>query len=1180
MASDEFVHLHVHSHFSLLDGACRLDDLVGRAAELGMPALALTDHGNMYGTIQFWQAAQEAGIKPIVGYEAYVAPGRRTEREAGGMGDAAFHLTLLAENNTGYHNLLKLATTAFLDGFYYKPRIDKEVLAEHADGLIGLSGCLKGEVPRLLLTGSFDDALAAARSYVDILGRENFFVELQYNGIDEQERILEPLCELAEALGVGTVATNDIHYMDRTDSRAHDALLCINTGKTLGDRQRMRFQTDQFYFRTPDEMREIFGRFPGAVENTARIAGRCDAGMDFSDFHFPVFEPPGGKSAEQYLRELAEEGFRRKYPGPTPETRDRFEYELGVIHDMGYDTYFLIVWDFVRFCRENGIPAGARGSGCSSVVGYCLGISAVDPIRYNLMFERFLDPERKEMPDFDIDLCERRRGEVINYVREKYGAENVAQIITFGTLGARAAVRDVGRVLGMPLPQVDRIAKKIPGGLNVTLQDALDQEPELQRMREDDPDVRELFDIALRVEGLNRHASTHAAGVVIADRPLREYTPLCTPGGGEVTTQWPMNDVATAGLLKMDFLGLRTLTIVQTAVELIRANRGEELDIDAVPLDDPKTYELFQAGDTTGVFQFGSSGIRAMLQKLKPDKFEDLIAANALYRPGPLGGGMVDEFIRRKHNPEIITYEHPVLEECLGESYGIMATQEQVMLMVHKLAGLSMSRALSLVKAISKKNTEYIEETRADFIEGAIANEVPRALAERIFELIVFFGGYGFNRAHSTAYAMLAYRTAYLKAHYPVEFMAATLTCESGTIDNVIKFVEEARDMGVEILPPCVDHSRSEFTVEEGKVRYGLSAIKGVGEKAAEAIVAARREYGDFQSFYDFCDTVDLHAVNKQVVEALIKCGAFDCFEARRSQLMLVLEPALRIGAAAQQDRERGQMALFGDTSDPQVEQAATAAMPDVPEWPEGKLLANEREALGIYVSSHPLARHEGFLKTFSTLQADAAARAEDATPIFIGGLVENLRTTITKSGRSAGKPMARFTLEDLTGSIECVMFAEDYERAGDHLEPGQPVFLRGFVSHRMGRPNIRTTDTFEFDKVAYQFTDSVVLSVAPELATDDAFNELKKTFERNPGKATVYLELADTDGTTFVVRAGNGLKVAATAPFCRDVGRLVGEDNIRLEPKPDRAKSNRRNGGRARRNIARTNARTPAPRP
>jgi len=1157
-SSENFVHLHVHSHFSLLDGACRLEDLVARAVELGMPALALTDHGNMYGTVQFYRAAQEAGIKPVIGYEAYMAPGSRTSREATGMREAASHLTLLAETDAGLHNLLKLASTAFLDGFYYKPRIDKEVLAERADGLIALSGCLKGEIPRLLLTGSFDDALAAGQEYVDLLGPERFFIELQDNGIDQQVQVLDPLQQIADKLGVGTVATNDIHYMTADDARAHDALLCINTGKTLADTQRMRFQTDQFYFRTPDEMRRLFARFPGAIENTGRIAERCNAALDLSTLHFPTFAPPDGKTAQQFLRELSEEGFGHKYPDHPPEGRQRLDYELDVIHQTGYDTYFLIVWDFVRFCRENNIPAGARGSGCSSLVGYCIGISLVDPIRYNLMFERLLHPDRKEMPDFDIDICERQRGKVIEYVRGKYGSDNVAQIITFGTLGPKAAIRDVGRVMGVPLPQVDAIAKKIPSALNMTLADALEQEPELRQLCDSDPQVRDLFDIARRVEGLNRHSSTHAAGVVIADRPLTEYTPLCRPGGGEVTTQWPMNDVAAIGLLKMDFLGLRTLTIVQTACDLVRKTTGTEIDLENVPLDDPETYDLFRRGDTNGVFQFGSSGMRAMLQKLKPDKIEDLIAANALYRPGPLGGGMVDEFIKRKHDPSIVVYEHPIMEECLGESYGIMATQEQVMLMVHKLADFPMGRALTLVKAISKKHTEYIEAARDDFISGAMEKEMSRSLAERIFELIVFFGGYGFNRAHSTAYALLAYRTAYLKAHYPVEFMAATLTCESGTIDDVVRYVDETRRMGMELLPPSVNHSHVEFTVEEGQVRYGLSAIKGVGGRAAEAVVAARDEHGEFKNFYDFCDTVDLRAVNRQVVDTLIKCGAFDCTGARRAQLAAVLDAALRIAAAAQQDRERGQMALFGDHADPQVEGNVQHSLPDVPEWPESTRLANERETLGLYMSSHPLATHETFLRTFSTLNARAAGQAEDATAVLIGGLVEGLRTTVTRSGRAAGKRMARFVLEDLSGSIQCVMFGEDYERDGQDLQAGRPAFVRGFVSHRMAEPNIRVADTFSFDQVRSRFTGSVILALDRDLATESTVGEVRKILERNQGKVPVYVEIPDDDGRTVVLEPGNGLRVTVTEPLRRDLVALVGRDNVRLRPKADRARAGR----------------------
>jgi len=1147
---------------------CRIEDLVSRAAELGMPALALTDHGGMHGVVQFYQAAEAAGVRPILGYEAYVAPGSRTSREASGVREAAFHLTLLAESETGYRNLLRLATLASLEGFYYKPRIDKAALAEHKDGLIALSGCLKGEIPHLLLAGAFDEALGVGREYVDILGRENFFIELQRNGLEEQDQILAPLAELAEKLGVGAVATNDIHYMTKEDVRAHDALLCIKTGKMLEDPDRMRFRTEEFYFRTPDEMREVFRAFPEAIDNTGRIAERCELRMDFSTLHFPVFTPPDGKTAEQFLRELSEQGFAEKYPDNPPEARERLNHELDVIHQTGYDTYFLIVWDFVRFCRERGIPAGARGSGCSSLVGYCVGISAVDPVRYQLMFERLLHPERKERPDFDIDLCERRRGEVLNYVREKYGADNVAQIITFGTLGARAAVRDVGRVMGMPLSQVDAIAKKIPTQLHITIDEALEKEPDLRDLCESDPQARELFDIAKRVEGLNRHASTHAAGVVIADQPLTEYTPLCRPGGGEVTTQWPMNDIAAVGLLKMDFLGLRTLTIIRAALDLIRESTGGELDLETVPLDDEKTFDLFRNGDTTGVFQFGSSGIRAMLRELRPDRIEDLIAANALYRPGPLGGGMVDEFIRRKHHPENITYDHPILEECLGESYGIMATQEQVMLVVHKLAGLSMGRALTLMRAIGKKNTETIEATRQDFLDGAVAKDVPRALAERIFELIVFFGGYGFNRAHSAAYALLAYKTAYLKAHHPVEFMAATLTCESGTLDDVVRYVDEARKIGIDVLPPCVNRSRTEFTVEGDKVRYGLGAIKGVGGKAADAVVEARNEGGPFKNFYDFCDRVDLHAVNRQVVETLIRCGAFDATEARRAQLAAVAEAALRIGAAAQQDRERGQIPLFAEKADPEVERGVVHSLPHMPEWPESTRLAHERETLGVYMTSHPLASHEDLLRAFSTLDAKSAADAEDGTPIFIGGMIEGLRTTVTRSGRAAGKKMARFVLEDLSDRIPCVMFGEDYQRESERIRNNRPVFLRGFVSHRTGEPSLRINEAVAFEQIRLRYTDSVVLSVGADAANESTFTEVKRILQSSRGKVPVFLEIPDEGGRTVVLEAGKETKVTVNDALCRALADLLGEHGVRLNPKPDRVRSSRRpawNNGRGR---------------
>jgi DNA polymerase-3 subunit alpha len=1148
-APQDVVHLHVHSHYSLLDGAGKIEDLVARAAELGMPALALTDHGNMHGIVQFQQAAQKAGIKPILGFEAYVAPGSRTVRKARNQAEACLHLVLLAENNAGYQNLLKLATVGYVDGFYYKPRIDKEFLAEHSEGLIGLSGCLGGEIPQRLLAGDFDGAVRAGQDYVDILGRDNFFVELQNNGLEDQVRLLEPLCRVADALGIGTVATSDVHYVQPEDARAQDVLLCITTNKTLDDQKRMSFEGEQYYLRAPDEMRKIFADFPDALANTVRIADRCNAVIDTGTFHYPIFEPPGGRTAEQYLRELSEAGFAEKYPGNPPEPRERLEYELQVIHDKGFDTYFLIVWDFLRFAREQGIPAGTRGSGCSSIVGYCIGISTVDPIRYNLMFERFLDPEREEMPDYDIDLCERRRGEVIDYVRQKYGAENVAQIGTFGTLKARGAIRDVARVMGIDLATTNAIAKKIPNGPKDTLGEAIEKDADVQQLRDQNPD---LFEIALRVEGLNRSLSTHPAGVVIADKPLDEYVPLCKQGEGEVTTQWPMNDIATVGLLKMDFLGLRTLTIVQDAVDLVRETTGDELDLDRIPLDDAKTFELFQRGDTNGVFQFGSSGIRAMLVKIKPERVEHLIAANALYRPGPLNGGEVDRYIECRHDPSKVEYEHPILEECLAESYGIMATQEQVMMIVHKFAGFTMGKALKLVKAISKKKESYIEDSRAKFYAGSVENGIPKDLAERVFNLIVFFGGYGFNRAHSTAYAILAYKTAYLKAHYPVEFMAATLTGESGTIDDIVNFVGECRRMGVEVLGPSVNASRTQFTVEDGKVRYGLCAIRGVGGRAADAIGEARDGHGPFTSLFDFCETVDLTAVNRQTLETLIKCGAFDWADASREQMLAALDGAMRAGADVQRDRRNGQKSLFGAaaaTTGPPVE----PSLPVVAPWPSAQRLEYERETLGFYLTGHPLDEHRELLREFDTHTAAQIEGAEDGDPVLIGGLVREFDTRITQSGRSAGKRMARFVLEDLTGSVACTVFGETYEREARPQADGECVFVRGNVSRRGSRPSITVTDALPFQRMRSRFTDIVYLLVQDDRADDAVLKRLLALLQRYQGRTTVIVEIQEGDEVT-AVQASSSLKVQVSDALVAELERLLGPGSVRLGAHKDRA--------------------------
>ncbi|MBE3123283.1 MAG: DNA polymerase III subunit alpha, partial [Planctomycetes bacterium] len=868
-AGPKFVHLHVHTEYSLLDGACRIGDLVRAVKAQGSDAVAITDHGNLYGAVEFYNTATEAGIKPIVGYEAYVAPGRRQDRETlPNSQDAGYHLILLAKDETGYRNLLRLATTASLDGFYYRPRIDKAVLAEHAGGLIGMSSCLHGEIPRRLLAGDADGARRTLAQYREILGADNFYVELQDHAIEEERRVRPALIALARETGTPLVATNDVHYIRAEDTRAHDALLCINTGKMLSDVDRMRYRDREFYLRSHDEMLARFPDVPEALANTLEVAARCHLSLSFKERHAPVYPTPPGQTPESMLRRLCEEGLAERYGTVTQAHRDRLEHELTVIEAKKFSSYFLIVWDFVRYARERGIPCGARGSGVGCMVAYLLRLSTADPLTYGLLFERFMDPSRNEMPDLDIDICQDGRKDLIRYVREKYGEANVAQIITFGTMAARAAVRDVGRVLNIPLSDVDRLAKKIPATLHMTLDGALEQEPDLRKMYDQEPQIKELIDIARRLEGMARHASVHAAGVVIADAPLVNYVPLCRVGD-DVTTQWDMTIVEKVGLLKMDFLGLRTLSTLQRAVDLVRKHRGIEIDLEKIPVDDPRVYAIFQQGDTKGIFQFESAGMRDLLQKLKPDRLDDLIAANALYRPGPMV--MIDDFINRKHGRAVYEYPHPVLKEILGETHGIMAYQEQVMRMVNRLGGVPLERAYKLIKAISKKKNETIEAERGPFLAGCKQHGLADKVAQEIWDLITLFGGYGFNKSHSTGYALVAYRTAYLKALYPVEFMAALLTYEMGDTDKVSDYMDECRRMGITVAPPDINESDADFTVVGDCIRFGLAAVKGVGERAVEAIVAARQKVGRFKSLFEFCEKADLGVINRTVVDCLIK---------------------------------------------------------------------------------------------------------------------------------------------------------------------------------------------------------------------------------------------------------------------------------------------------------------------
>jgi len=1140
-----FVHLHVHSEFSLLDGACRIEDLVQSAVEQGAEAIALTDHGNLHGAIEFYLAAKDAGIKPILGYEAYVAPGRRQDREtisAGGT-DAGYHLVLLVKNETGYKNLLRLATTAALDGFYYRPRIDKEVLAEHAEGLIGLSACLQGEVPRRLLQGDLDGARRAAEEYRRILGPENFYLELQDHTIGDEQRVRPLLVALAREMGIPLVATNDVHYIKADDTAAHDALLCISTGKLLSDKARMRYVPREFHLKTYEEMQARFADVPEALENTLAIARACNLDFNFKTRHAPVYPVPEGQTAESMLRRLCDEGIAHRYGQSTDAIRKQLEHELQIIEAKHFSSYFLIVWDFVRYARDRGIPASARGSGVGCLVTYLLGISSADPLAYGLLFERFMDPSRNEMPDLDIDICQDGRQELIRYVREKYGQENVAQIITFGTMAARLIVRDIGRVMDIPLPEVDRIAKLVPAQLHMTLDRALEQEPDLREMYEKEPRVHELIDIGRRLEGISRHASVHAAGVVVADAPLVQYVPLCRVGD-DVTTQWTMGIIEKVGLLKMDFLGLRTLSTMKRAVDLVHTHRGVDVDLERLPMDDAEVFALFQNGETKGIFQFESAGMRDLLQKIRPDKLEDLIAANALYRPGPMV--MIDDFIARKHGRATYEYPHPVMKEVLEESYGIMAYQEQVMRIVNRLGNIPLERAYKLIKAISKKKHDVIAAEQDAFLEGCRQNHLAENLTREIWELITLFGGYGFNKSHSTGYAQVAYRTAYLKVHYPVEFMAALLTYEMADTDKTAEYMDECRRMGIAVEPPDINESGSDFTVVGDKIRFGLAAVKGIGERAVEAIVEARQRVGRFHSLFQFCEEVDLAAVNRGVVECLIQCGAFESTGARISQLDAVMDRALSTGSQAQEDRRKGQMNFFGNfQADAPAE--VEEALPDLPEWPESRLSECEKKSLGFYVRHHPLAQHAAVLRHFApTTTADLEQSPQDAD-VTLGGLIKSVRTIITKSGRNAGSKMAVFDFEDLAGSVACVVFPRDYQELQDVIQPDRIVFVRGQVDRQREEPQIKVSEVLDLAEGQRQLTKAVVIRLNGNSYDQVLLEALRKILAAHPGPLPVFLELTRQGHGKVLIRAGDAIRVSMDAACHRELAELLGDDHAVL---------------------------------
>lgn len=1135
-----FVHLHVHSQYSLLDGACHLEKLVEKAKEFRMPALALTDHGNLFGAIDFYHLAKKAGIKPIIGCEVYVAPGSRLERyPQDGHYEGANHLTLLVKDRTGYKNLIKLATAGYLEGFYYRPRIDKELLSLHHEGLVALSGCLNSEVCRLLAQKEEGKALDVAAWYRDLFGRQNYFLELQSHGIEAQHEVNRSLLKMAKTLGTSLVATNDVHYLNAGDDKAHDALVCIQTGKTVADRERMRFSSNQFYLKSPQEMQELFAEIPEALINTVAIAERCNLQLDFNKIHLPHYQVPPGYTLDTYLAECSWRGLKERYSEITEEARCRLAGELQVIENMGFAGYFLIVWDFIRFAKERGIAVGpGRGSAAGSLVAYALGITNIDPLRYGLLFERFMNPERISPPDMDIDFADDRRDEVIGYVAQKYGKENVAQIITFGTLGAKAVIRDVGRALGMPYGEVDRIAKMVPSILNVSLGEAIVQSPPLREAVGSQPELKELWEIARSLEGLTRHASTHAAGVVISGEPLIEHVPLYRGTKGEITTQYAMGAIEKIGLLKMDFLGLRTLTVIANTLKLLKDTRGIELHADHIPLDDPKTFQLLSEAKTSGVFQLESGGMRDLLKRLRPERLEDVIALVALYRPGPME--MIPDFINRRHGRVKISYDHPLMEKFLHETYGVMVYQEQVMQIASEMAGFTMGEADILRRAMGKKNPELMARQREKFLAGAAARHIPKAKAEKIFDLMAQFAGYGFNKSHAAAYAMVAYQTAYLKANYPVDFMAALLTSEMGNTDKTVAHIEECRQMGIEILPPDVNESGSTFRVVEDKIRFGLVAVKNLGETAIQSILNARLTAGRFTSLHDFCERVDLRLVNKRVIESLIKCGAFDSLGWRRSQMMSMVDQAMEAASAAHRDRARGQVSLL-DVLGGGVAQAATPQIPDIPEWPHAQRLTAEREMLGFYVTGHPLSEYETLAKQYATATTDGLSSLRDKETVTLCGVVTAVKEISTKNGDR----MAFVTLEDLRGAVEMIAFPDLYRNKMLYLVKDNPVLVKGQVDVGEEAVKLLLSDVQPFDDLQEKPAAELEIALRSEALSMEILRQIRSTAANFKGPVPLRLCLHIDRETTVVIEASESLHVMPVPAFLSQVESIVGPGSV-----------------------------------
>lgn len=1163
-----FCHLHLHTHYSMLDGFNRIPPLVEQCKKLGMTACAITDHGNLYGAIEFYMECKKGGIKPIIGYEAYLAPGPRTDRNSKGELGFSTHLTLLAKNATGFKNLIKMSSIAYLEGFYRNPRIDRALLEEYHEGVICLSGCLAGEFNQYIINNKHAEAEKTAKWFRKVFG-EDFYIEIQNNGISLQDECTPVAADIAQKIGVPLVATADAHYLCSDDARAHDVLFCINT-RQMHDPRKKKYPEERtpnpYYVRTPDDMYKLFPNYQDAVARTQEIADSVDIDIDFKKRYFPVFTTPDEKKPAQYLRELCEKGMLERYgENPSEAVKKRLDHELAIITKMGFETYFLVVWDFVRFAREVGIPCTARGSGCGAIVCYLLYMSHVCPLEYDLLFERFLDPNRSEAPDIDIDFCQERRALVIDYVKQKYGEASVAQIGTFGTLAAKAALKDVGRALDVPLERVNFMCKLVPmkGAIAKSLQEALDESPDFKREYDQDPQIKELVEIALKLEGTNRNVGTHAAGVVIANGPITNYVPVQRPpkkgtednpdASTTMTTQWEMGIIEKVGLLKMDFLGLRNLTVLDNCVKMIKRTRGETLDPIKFPLDDADTYKLLQRGDAKGVFQLESEGIRELLKRMKPDNIRDLIAVLALYRPGPLEGGMVDEYVECKNGRRQPVYPHPVVEEVLSETYGVMVYQEQIMRMLNRMGGIELAKAYACIKAISKKKQEIIDERKVDFEKGCVERGMMAEKANEIFDLIVKFGGYGFNKSHTAAYAQIGYQTAYLKTHYTAEYMAALLSSEiddGNKRDVFIDHISDARKLGIDVLPPDVNRGLADFDVQNNRIIFGLTAIKGLGRNAAEEIVRARNEGGKFTDLFDFCDRVDRRVVQKGAVEKMIQAGAFDVFAKRSAQFAAVTK-AYTVADERADEKRRGQGGLFDEMDGADAaDDGPNTGLQDIPEWPETERLKFEKEALDFYISSHPLAQHDQQLARFRTHDCGPLAKNGKAgVEGRVGGMITNFEARTANKGRNIGRKYAMFRIEDFTGSLRAMMWSDEYSRFKDIVCSDYVGLFEGTLVWGEGRaePDFQVKKVITIEEARAEFTKSMVLKLA-YTEDDDELRKLEAVsliLKRYRGSCPVFLSVRDAAGKQVQMKLNDEYKVNPALLKLEELELVLGQGSV-----------------------------------